>query len=151
MLISLGTTTCSKAFTLRLVTFIFSSRVRKAACRDAMWISTSRIVLNFYLHFWIEKPPLSRPIWLMELSTSSPSLRLRLGISTPAMFSYDFYNRMVAFLTASTTFPLHYSELTWTSLLRIWPRQRGKRLPDIASPYSSCITINFSWLPWTFS
>ena len=51
-------------------------------------------------------PPLSRPIWLIEFSASSNSLRLRLGIRTPAIFSSLLSSLMVDLLTASATLPL---------------------------------------------
>lgn len=62
--------------------------------------------LNFSLHFWMECPPLSNPIWLIALSLSSNSLTASAGIKTPAMFSSDFSNLMVALLTDYKTFPL---------------------------------------------
>lgn len=108
--INLGITTCSNAFTLLLVTLIFSSKVKKDAWREAISISKLKIDLNFYRQIWIEWPPLSKPIWLIALSLSSNSRTVKLGISTPAIFSYDLSNLIVALLTASTTLPLKVIE-----------------------------------------
>ncbi len=148
---NLGTTTCYKAFTLRLVTFIFSSRVKKDACSDAVWMSTSRMTLNFSLHFWMENPPLSNPIWLIEFSPSSCYFKVRFGISTPAIFSYDLSKRMVDRLTASMTFPLSKKSITGTLLLRIWLRPWGRMPTCTVLPYSFCSRGGSSWLLWIFS
>lgn len=54
----------------------------------------------------MECPPLSNPIWLIAFSLSSNSLTVSDGIKTPAMFSSDLSNLMVALLTDYKTFPL---------------------------------------------
>ena len=146
-----GITTCSSAFTRLFVTLIFSSRVRKEAWRDAIWMSKSRIALNFYLHFWMEYPPLSMPIWLIALSASSCSLRFKLGIKTPAMFYSDLSIRIVALLTASATFPLNIKVSTGTIRQHIWLQPSRRRLLCNIIPFSSCFQAEPSWLLWTFS
>lgn len=118
--INFGITTCYKALTLLLVTFIFSSNVKNDAYNHQMvtWspaISTKsvNIDLNFYLHFWMECPPRSNPIWLIALSLSSNSFTARAGMRTPAIFSSDFSSLIVALLTDSKTLPLYRKKNYW--------------------------------------
>jgi hypothetical protein len=78
---------------------------------------------------------------------SSPYLRMRFGIKTPAIFYSDFYKRIVAFFTAYETFPLSRFISTETIQLHTWLQQLRNKPLYIDLPYFSCFTTNFSSPP----
>lgn len=109
------------------------------------------IFLNFSLHFWIENPPLSRPIWLIVFSASSNYLNCRLGINTPAIFSSDLSSLIVARLAAYTTLPLDYYRYTENLQQRTWLRPSKRKHLGIIYPYLFCFQQVPSWFLWIFS